>query len=83
MNTRHPKIQFTCKEESNNKISSLDISVTRINIKLAISLYHKKIPSVVYLNFNSFLPINYKKGLIHNILFRACNICGDYELKSI
>ena len=28
MNSCHPNIQFTCEEESNNKISFLDISVT-------------------------------------------------------
>ena len=40
MNSCHPNIQFTCEEESHNKISFLDISVTRINNKLATSLYH-------------------------------------------
>ena len=53
MNSHHPNIQFTCEVESNNKISFLDISVT--------SLYGKKTFSGVYLNFNSFLPMDYKK----------------------
>ena len=48
MNSRHPNIQFTCEEESNNKISFLDISVTRINNKLTTSFYRKK-PSVVFI----------------------------------
>ena len=78
MNSRHPNIQFTCEEESNNKISFLDISVMRVNNKLTTSLYRKKTFSGVYLNFNSFLPMDYKKGLIHNLLLRACNICADY-----
>ena len=81
MNSRHPNIQFTCEEESNNKISFslfLSISVTRINNKLTLSLYCKKTFSVVYLNFNSFLLMDYKKGLIHTLLFRAYNICADY-----
>ena len=49
MNSCRPNIQFTCEEESNNKISFLDISVhgllssrpcsvTRINNKLTASL---------------------------------------------
>ena len=29
MNSRYPKIKFTCEEENNNKISFLDISKTR------------------------------------------------------
>ena len=74
MNSRRPNIQFTCEEESNNKIFFLDISVTRINNKLTTSLYHKETFSGVYLNLTSFLPMDYKKGLIHNLLFRAYNI---------
>ena len=77
-NSRHPNIQFTCEEEPNNKISFLEISVTKINNKLTTSLYRKKTSSGVYLNFNSFLPMDYKKGLIHTLLFRAHNICADY-----
>ena len=32
------------------------------------------------MNFNSFLPTTYKKGLIHTLLFRAYNICADYTI---
>ena len=78
MNSRRPNIQFTCEEESNNKISFLDISVTRINNKLTTSLYHKETFSGVYLNLTSILPMDYKKALIHNRLFGAYNICADY-----
>ena len=48
MNSRHPNIQFTCEEESNNKISFLDIFVTRRNNKLTTSFYRKK-SSVVFI----------------------------------
>ena len=78
MNSRHPNIQFTSEEESNNKISFLDISVMRVNNKLTTSLYRKKTFSGVYLNFNSFLPMDNEKGLIHTLLFCACNIYADY-----
>ena len=77
INSRHPNIQFTCEEKCNNKFSFLDISVTRIN-QLTTSLHRKKTFSGVYLNFNSFLPMGYKKGLIHNLLFRAYDICAEY-----
>ena len=30
------------------------------------------------MNYDSFLPINYKKGLVDILLFRAYNICTDY-----
>ena len=79
MNSRHPNIKFTCEEEINNIISFLDISITRVNNKLITSLYRKKTFSGVYMNYNSFLPVKYKKGLIHTLLFRAYNICVDYN----
>ena len=80
MNSYHPNIQFTCKEESNDKISFLDVSITRMNNKLVMPLYQKKTFSAVYMNYNSFLPLKYKKGLIiHTLLFQAFNICADYN----
>ena len=80
MNSRHKNIQFTCEEEDENKISFLDVTITRTADKLITSLYRKKTFSGVYLNHNSFLPSDYKKGLIHTLLFRAYNICSDYVL---
>ena len=80
MNSRHRNIQFTCEEKSNDKISFLDISLTRSNNKLVTSLYRKKSFSGVYMNYNNFLPTNYKKGLIDTLLFRSYNICADYSI---
>ena len=42
MNSRHPKIKFTCKEENDNKSSFLDISITRTENKFTTSIFHKK-----------------------------------------
>ena len=79
INTCHPNIQFTCGEESNNKISFLDVSITRMKNKLVTSLYRKKTYSGVYMNYNNFVPLKYKKDLIHTLLIRAFNICADYN----
>ena len=68
MNSYHSNIRFTCEEESSDKISFLGISVTRINNKLTTSSYRKKTFSGVYLNFNSFFAMDYKKGLIHTLI---------------
>ena len=78
MNSCHPNIQLTCEEESNDKISLLDISVTRITNRLTASLYQKKSFSGVYLNLTSFLSIDYEKDLIHNLLFYSYNTCADH-----
>ena len=62
-NSRHPIIKFTCAEENDNKISILDISITRTENKFTASIFRKKTYSWVNLNFHSHLPTDYKKGL--------------------
>ena len=80
VNSRPCNIQFTCEEKSNDKILFLDISITRGNSKLVTLLYRKKTFSGVYMNYNSFLPTNYKKGLINTLLFQPYNICANYSI---
>ena len=70
-NSRHPNIKFTCEEENDNKISFLDISITRTENKFTTSIFRKKTYSGVYLNFHSHLPTDYKKGLIDTLLHRS------------
>ena len=62
MNSRHANIKFTCEELNDNKISFLDISITRTENKFTMSIFRKKTFSGVYLNFHSHLPTDYKKG---------------------
>ena len=77
MNSRHHNIKFTFEEEHNNKIAYLDRSITRVGNELQTSLFRKKTFSGVYLNFNSHLPSEYKKGLVHTLLYRTYNICSN------
>ena len=78
MNSHHQNIKFTFEEEHNNKIVFLDISKTRVGNELQTSLFRKKTFIGVYLNFNSHLPSEYKKGLLYTLLYRAYNICSNY-----
>ena len=75
---RYPNIKFTCEEENDNKISFLDISITQTENKFTTSTFRKKRFCGVYLNFQSHLPTDYKKGLIDTLLHRSHNICSDY-----
>ena len=78
INSRHRNIAFTCEEENDNKISFLDISIRRNNNALEKSSFRKPTFSGVYTNFNSFLPTEYKRGLLHTLLCRTYNICSSY-----
>ena len=78
MNNRHCNIKFTVEEQQYNKISFLNISVTRVGNELQMSFFCKKTFSSVYVNFNSHLPNTYKKGLTDSLLYHAYNICSNY-----
>ena len=78
MNSRPAKKKFAFEEENDNKISFLDISITRTENKFTTSIFRKKTFSGVYLNFHSHLPTDYKKGLTDTLLHRSYNICSDY-----
>ena len=79
MNSRHANIRFTVEEEDNDTLSFLDIAITRTEGKLSTSIHRKKTFSGVYVNYNSFLPRDYKRGLISTLLHRAYTICSDYN----
>lgn len=78
LNTRHKNIKFTYEEEENNTLSFLDIKITREEGRFTTSIYRKKTFSGVYLNYTSFIPLEYKKGLISTLLFRTYTICSNY-----
>ena len=42
-------------------------------------MYRKKTFSGVYLNYGSYLPLEYKKGLIATLLHRTYTICSDFS----
>ena len=64
VNACHPNIKVILEEEQDNKISFLDISITRPGNELQSSLFCKNTFTSVYLNFNSHLPNMHKRGLI-------------------
>ena len=65
-------------EEKDNKISFLDISISRSNNALQTSIFRKPTFSGAYTNFNTFLPTEYKRGLLQRFLYRTYNICSSY-----
>lgn len=79
LNSRHANIKFTYEEEENDTLSFLDVNIMRENGKFTTSVFRKKTFSGVYLNFFSYLPIEYKKGLISTLLFRTFTLCSDYH----
>ena len=80
LNSQHPNINFTCELESNKSyetLSLLDITISRPNGSFVTSVYRKPTFTGFFTNFESFLPVIYKKGFIYTILCRYLNICSS------
>ena len=80
LNSRHKNMSFSSEEEKDNKFNFLDIQITRKENKIVTSIYRKPTFSGVYTNFKSFIPMDYKHGLIFTLLFRTFTICADYSV---
>ena len=74
-NSFSPVTSTTVRINSKNLLTT--IFHNKNEQQISTSLYQKKNFSGVYMNYNSSLPLNYKNGLIHTLLFRAFNICAD------
>ena len=63
LNSKHSNVQFTHELENNGSLSLLDINVTRTNGRFSTSVFHKPTSTGLFTNFNSFIPMTYRKGL--------------------
>ena len=79
MNTKHPNISFTHELEKNNSMPFLDIRVYLANDSFITSIHRKSTFSGVYSHFHSFMPIEYKQGLISTLLHRSFTLVSSYE----
>ena len=80
LNCQHPNIKFTSEIEENNSISFLDIKINRDNNRFLSSVYRKPTFSGVFTNFDSYIPLSYKSGLISSLLYRAFKLCSNFEI---
>ena len=80
LNCQHPNIKFTSEVEENNSISFLDIKINRDLNSFCTSIYRKPTFSGVFTNFESFIPLSYKTGLILTLLYRAFKLCSSFEI---
>ncbi|KAH9593786.1 hypothetical protein MS3_00000904 [Schistosoma haematobium] len=75
-NEAHPNIHFTMEHEKENMFHFLDIAIKqRKDGTVQRSVYKKDTWNGIYLNFNSFCPINYKNTLVKTLFHRTERIC--------
>ena len=49
------------------------------NGHFSTSVFHKPTSTGPFTNFNSFIPMTYKKGLLLSLISRYFNICSSYQ----
>ena len=80
LNSKHPKIKFTYEIEKDHCLPFLDVNIMFSDGILSTSVYRKPTFTGLFTNFDSFIPISYKKGLISTLLFRYFNISSSYAI---
>ena len=61
LNSKHSNIQFTHELENNSSLPFLDVNVMRSNGSFTTSVHHKCTSTGLFTNFDSFIPMMYKK----------------------
>ena len=80
-NAVHSNLKFTCEFQSDGCLPFLDVFVSRNKDGRALTaIYRKPTWTGLYLNYNSFVPLKYKSGLVHTLFDRARKICSPSTL---
>ena len=81
INRQHPNIKFTLDIEENECLPFLDVLVSRsADGVVSTSLYRKDTFSGLMMQYDSFVPVSYKKSLVNGLIHRAWKICSSSEL---
>ena len=70
-------MSFSFDEETNSKMSFLDVEISRENGKFVTTVYYKPTFSGVYTHFESFLPSSQKFGMLYTLADRCFTLCSD------
>ncbi|CAM4988700.1 unnamed protein product, partial [Rotaria socialis] len=77
-------MKFTYKVEKDNELEFLEVKVIRIPERhtFETTIYRKPTFTGLSTNWNSYVPIEYKKSSITSMIDRALRICSTYQLLS-
>ena len=82
LNSAHENLTFTYEVETYNSQPFLDVCVhRRSDGSLATSIHRKKTWTGVLLSFHSFVPISYKRSIIHSLFSRVVRLCSPEYLR--
>ena len=79
LNKQHINIKFTSESETNNSLPFLHVCIDRSD-GFSTSIYRKPTFTGVFSNFDSFIPMSFKRGLVYALHDRYFKICSSYEI---
>ena len=71
LNSFHDNIKFTYEQENNNRLPFLDVLFIRDNEKINTTVFRKDTYNDLYLHWDSFSPISWKRGTLKSLISRA------------
>ena len=80
LNGFHKNIQFTYEVGNNGKLPFFDVLLCKSNNNLTTTVYRKETHSNIYLHWDSFTPIAWKRGTLKTLVERAYLICSTPKL---
>ena len=79
MSYKHQNINFTIEQENVGSLLFLEVKIYRKNGKFVTSVYRKPRFSRAFTNYESFIPTDQKRGLLHTLLHRTFSACCDFK----
>ena len=79
INGIHPNIRFSMDVEANDRLSFLDISISRHNNEFVTGIFRKGTFTGLGLNFFSHCPFIFKLNSCKTLLHRAYSICSRWS----
>ena len=77
LNSIHNKIQFTGEPKVENQ-SFLDVHITKTREGVETKIFRKSTFTGLYINWQSYVPLKYKKNLLFTLLDHAYKNCNSY-----
>ena len=77
LNSFHRNIKFTIEIEKENKVAFLNILLIHNKNIVNINMHRRKTNTGLYINWNSFVPSNWKWGKLKTIVSSAYHICSS------
>ena len=80
LNLFYPNTSFTLEKENNSQLPFLDVLFIRNGTRLDTTVYRKNTHNDLYLHWDAFTPVSWKRGTLTTQVNRAYLVCSNKEL---